>query len=128
MNEPGNNFFSRPAFSKEKNWNINVCYQRRLRTDLPHGGAGGYEEYVITKLFHFANIVLLIDAKALIDYRVEFGFLERLGQIVMCSQPYSLYYLAGIADAGEHDYLYPRPELPQLLECLQPINAGHQQV
>src|SRR5213080_200866 len=105
---------------------------RKIRSqsalDLPHGGAGGYEEYVITKLFHFANIVLLIDAKALIDYRVEFGFLERLGQIGMCSQPYSLYYLAGIADAGEHDYLYPRPELPQLLECLQPINAGHQQV
>src|SRR5436309_2428619 len=93
---------------KVKKWYSNVCYRRRLRTDLPHGGAGGYEEYVITKLFHVANIVLLIDAKPLIDSRVEFGFLERLGQIVMCSQPYSLYYLAGIADAGEHDYLYPR--------------------
>jgi len=82
VNEPGNNFFSVPLSPRRR-----LEYQRLLPTQIANGSSAwrGWrlQEYVITKLFHFANIVLLIDAKALIDYRVEFGFLERLGQIVM---------------------------------------------
>jgi len=128
VDKPGNNFLSRSAFSQEENWNINIRYQRRLGSDLPHRRTGGYEEHVVTKLFHLANVVLLIDAKALIDDGVEFGLLKGLGQIIMRAQTNRLHDFAGVADAGKHHDFHSGPHLAQLLERLQAINPGHQQV
>ena len=72
--------------------------------------------------------VLLFLPQALVNDRVQLGFLKRLGQVILRAQAHGLHHLAGIADAGKHHHLQSRLLLPQLLERLQAVDSGHQQV
>src|SRR5215470_4494101 len=104
VDQAGYHFLSRAAFSQHKNWNIDVRYQRRLRTYLAHGRTGGDEKDVVVELLDFALISLFVHAQALVYDGVELGFLKRLGQVIMSAEADSLNNFAGIADAGEHDH------------------------
>ena len=63
-----------------------------------------------------------------IDDGVEFGFLKRLGQIVLRAQLHGLHDFARIVDAGEHDDLHAGLHLAQLLQRFQAVDAGHEHV
>src|SRR6202049_4210500 len=80
VDEPRQNFFSRAAFAEQQHRNVNVGHKCGLRTYLPHGRTGGDEEYILTDFLDLAGKGLFSLSQALVDDRVEFCFLERLGQ------------------------------------------------
>ena len=73
------NFLARAALSEQQNRNVYVGDQGRLGTDLAHGRAGGHEKDIIAEFFDLARIDRALLSQALIDYRIELGFLKRLG-------------------------------------------------
>ena len=129
MNQARQNFLARAAFAQQQNRNVNVRDQRGLRTDLLHCGAGGHEEHVVAKLFHFSRIAFILrGADALGDDGVEFGFLEWLGQVVGRAQAHGLHHFARVADAGKHDDFEAGLDLAKLFQSLQSVDAGHEQI
>ena len=90
--------------------------------------AGRHEEHVFVKLFHLAGQILLVFSQTLVDDFVQFRLLKGLGQVIMRSQADGLHHFAGIANAGQHDYLHARKNLAHLLQSLQAVNSGHEQI
>ena len=128
VNKPRNYFFSSAALAQHQYRNVHVGNQSHLRTDLPHAGAGRDEKIFVREFFHFARIILLVLAQTRINHRVQFSFLERLGDVVLRAQTHCLHHFFRVADAGKNNYFYTRLKLAQLFQRLQAINARHQQV
>ena len=128
MNQAPKNFFAGAAFSQQQDWNVDVRDQGGLRTDLPHGGTGSDEEHIVAEFLDFSRISLLILAETLIDDRIELGFLKGLGKVILRAETHGLDDFASVAYAGEHDDFHARTHLAELLEGLQAIDSGHQDV
>ena len=128
MNQACDYFLAGATFPQHQDGNIYARDQRCLRANLAHGRTGGHEEHFVSKLFDLAGKILLILAQTLVNDGVQFRFLEGLGQVIVCPQTDGLHHFAGIADARKHDYFHARHELPQLLESLQSVDSGHEQV
>ena len=117
-----------PLSPSSSTGNIDVGDQRGLRADLAHLRAGGDEENVVGEFFHFAAVSLLALAEAEIDDGVEFGFLKRLGQVILRAQLHGVHDFARVVDAGKHHDFDAGLDLAQLLERLQAVDAGHEHV
>ena len=128
VNQPRHDFLARTAFSQHQHRNVDVRNQRSLRTKLAHHRTGGDKEHLIADFFHFARIILLIGPQTLVDDRIQFALLKRLGQVIVRAQANRLHHLAGIADAREHHDFDAGLKLPQLFQRLQAVDPGHQQV
>ena len=128
VNQPRHHFLAGAALPQHQDRNIDIRDQRCLRANLAHGRTGRHEKYVVVKFFDFARQILLVLAQALVDDRVQFGFLKRLGQVIVRAQADGLHHFAGIADAGKHHHFQPRHQLAQLFQRLQAVDPGHQQV
>ena len=93
-----------------------------------HGRAGRDEENVVGKFFHFAAISLFPLTQAEIDDRIQFGFLKRFGEIVLRAQLHRVYDFARVGDTRQHHDLHAGLKLAQLLQSLQAVYAGHENV
>ncbi len=102
--------------------------QSSLRADLPHSGAGGNEECVLADFLGFPTNRRFALTQALVDHRIQFRFLEGLGQVIMRSQPHGLHDFFRIVDAGKHHHLNSGPLLPKLLQGLESVDSGHQHI
>ena len=128
VNQPRQDFFAGSALPEQKHGNIDVRHQGSLGTDLAHGRTGRDEKDVVGKLFDFAAERLFALAEAEVEDGVEFGFLKRLGQIILRAELHRLHNLARIVDAGKHHDLRAGLHLAELFERLQTVDAGHQHV
>ena len=104
VNQLRHYFFAGAAFAQHQHRDIHMGDQRSLRPQLPHGRAGSDEESFIADFLNFAGIVLLIRAQALVNDRVQFGFLEGLRDVVGRSQPNSLHNFFRVIHAGKHHH------------------------
>src|SRR5579871_6988464 len=128
MNQSRQNFFARATFSKQQHGDVDVRNQSGLGTNLAHGRTGCDEENIFGKFLYFPEKTLFAIAKAEIDHRVQFRFLERFGQVVLGAEFHCLYNFACITHAGEHDDFHAGLLLTELLQCLQAVDARHQDI
>src|SRR5579864_280196 len=106
VNQAPKDFLAGAAFAQQQDRNVDVRDQGGLRADLPHGRTGSDEEHIVTEFLDFSRISLLILTEALIDNRIEFGFLKGLGEVILRPQTHGLNDLASVAYTGEHDDFY----------------------
>ena len=105
-----------------------MCNQCRLRPQLAHVRAGRYEESFVAQVFNFTRVILLIRAQALINDRIQFGFLEWFCNVIGSSEPDRLHYFLRIVHAGQHHHAHVRLQLAQTLECFESVNPGHYKI
>ena len=119
MDQARKHFLAGTAFTEQEDRDINVGDERGLGTDLLHRRAGSDEEHVVAKFFDIAGVsITLGGADTQSNDRVEFGFLERLGQIIDGAEAHRLHHFARVIYAGEHDNFQSRLELAQLFKSL----------
>src|SRR6266700_695200 len=128
MNQPAQNFFTRATLAEQQYRDVDIRYQRRLRSDLPHGWTRGDEEDVVCQLFDFSAESLLAAAQAEIDDSIELRFFEGLGQVVLRAEFHGLNNFARVVDAREHHDLHSRLFLAQLAQRLQTIDPRHEDI
>ena len=116
MDQPRQHFLAGTAFTEQEDRDVDVGDERGLGADLLHRRAGSDEEHVVAKFLDIAGVGLTLGrADALPNDRVEFGFLERLGQIIDRAEAHRLHDFARVIHAGEHDNFQSRLELAQLV-------------
>src|SRR5579862_1340926 len=121
-------FLAGSALTQKQHRDVNIGDERGLGANLAHGGTGRDEKNVLRKFFDFATVSLFSLAQTEIDDGIQFRFLKRLGQVVLSTQLHRVHYFAGIVDAGQHHNFDAGLKLAQLLESLQAIDAGHENV
>ncbi len=108
-------FLAGATLTEQEDRDVNVGDECGLRANLLHCRAGSDEEHVVAKFFDFARIALTLGrADALSNDRVEFRFLERLGQIIDRPEAHGLHDFASVVHAGEHNDFQSGLELAEL--------------
>src|SRR5581483_4863120 len=103
------------------------------RADFAHRRACRHKELIIAQLFNFSGYGSLSGshralAEAVRENRVQFSFLERLGQVILSTQLDGLGHFARVCYAGKHHDWNSRVSLAQAFERLETVQFRHQQV
>src|SRR5207245_6535351 len=119
MDEPGHHFLAGTTLAQHEHRNVNVGNQRGLRPQLTHDGTGSHEESLVTDVFDFTGVILLIRTEALVYDCIKFSFLERFGNVVSRPEANRLHHLLSVIDAGQYHHLDVGLQFAQTLERFQ---------
>ena len=133
MDHSGYDFLAHAALAADEHGHVHRCDLKNLLADPHHLGAGGQEAQVFGHLVAIIAQHLIFRGQLLLlpglqHCRVELRLLERLGQIIVCSNANGFDDRSYLVRAGKHDDVEAAVDLHQFLQRLDAVHLRHQYI